>query len=93
MDTTGAVFDGVITFEQDPNQILDALLPLYMNSQVSGHKFLRSQFLFRRSQFGSACEAWRRLRDCSSDDVPSPFSRHRFCGLCRSPSRRSLLRA
>lgn len=29
-----APFDAVITFEQDPNQILDALLPLYMNSQV-----------------------------------------------------------
>lgn len=27
-------FEGTIVFEQDPNQILDALLPLYMNSQV-----------------------------------------------------------
>jgi len=29
-----APFEGVITFEQDPNQILDALLPLYMNAMV-----------------------------------------------------------
>jgi len=27
-------FEGTIVFEQDPNQILDSLLPLYMNSQV-----------------------------------------------------------
>jgi F-type H+-transporting ATPase subunit gamma len=32
--TEVAAFDGSIVFEQDPNQILDALLPLYMNSQV-----------------------------------------------------------
>jgi len=29
-----APFEGVISFEQDPNQILDALLPLYMNAMV-----------------------------------------------------------
>ena len=29
-----AGFEGVMQFEQDPNQILDALLPLYMNSQI-----------------------------------------------------------
>jgi F0F1-type ATP synthase gamma subunit len=33
-ETEVASFDGSIVFEQDPNQILDALLPLYMNSQV-----------------------------------------------------------
>jgi len=32
--TETASFEGTIVFEQDPNQILDALLPLYMNSQV-----------------------------------------------------------
>mmetsp|Transcript_26723 Transcript_26723/g.50870 ORF Transcript_26723/g.50870 Transcript_26723/m.50870 type:complete len:378 (-) Transcript_26723:288-1421(-) len=32
--TETAAFEGTIVFEQDPNQILDALLPLYMNSQV-----------------------------------------------------------
>jgi len=34
MDTEVAPFEGSIVFEQDPSQILDALLPLYMNSQV-----------------------------------------------------------
>jgi len=29
-----APLEGIITFEQDPNQVLDALLPLYMNSQI-----------------------------------------------------------
>jgi len=32
--TEMAPLEGVITFEQDPNQILDALLPLYMNAQI-----------------------------------------------------------
>lgn len=32
--TETASFEGSILFEQDPTQILDALLPLYMNSQV-----------------------------------------------------------
>lgn len=32
--TEVAGFEGVMQFEQDPNQILDALLPLYMNSQI-----------------------------------------------------------
>jgi len=32
--TETASFEGTIVFEQDPNQILDALLPLYMNSQI-----------------------------------------------------------
>lgn len=34
VDTSNAAFDAIITFEQDPNAILDALLPLYMNSQA-----------------------------------------------------------
>ena len=34
VETDVAGFEGVMQFEQDPNQILDALLPLYMNSQI-----------------------------------------------------------
>jgi len=34
MQTDVAPFEGSIVFEQDPSQILDALLPLYMSSQV-----------------------------------------------------------
>lgn len=34
LTTEAAPFEGSIVFEQDPSQILDALLPLYMNSQV-----------------------------------------------------------
>jgi F-type H+-transporting ATPase subunit gamma len=34
VETEVAGFEGVMQFEQDPNQILDALLPLYMNSQI-----------------------------------------------------------
>jgi F-type H+-transporting ATPase subunit gamma len=34
LTTETASFEGTIVFEQDPSQILDALLPLYMNSQV-----------------------------------------------------------
>jgi F-type H+-transporting ATPase subunit gamma len=33
-ETEVSGFEGVMQFEQDPNQILDALLPLYMNSQI-----------------------------------------------------------
>ncbi|GBG67951.1 hypothetical protein CBR_g1070 [Chara braunii] len=32
--TSTESFEGILQFEQDPVQILDALLPLYMNSQV-----------------------------------------------------------
>jgi len=34
VETEVSGFEGVMQFEQDPNQILDALLPLYMNSQI-----------------------------------------------------------
>ena len=34
VETEVAGFEGVMQFEQDPNQILDALLPLYLNSQI-----------------------------------------------------------
>merc|ERR1719359_766902 len=34
VETEVSPMEGVVTFEQDPNQILDALLPLYMNSQI-----------------------------------------------------------
>jgi len=34
VDVETSAFEGVMQFEQDPNQILDALLPLYMNGQI-----------------------------------------------------------
>lgn len=58
VDTSGAVFDGVITFEQDPNQILDALLPLYMNSQVlrALQESIASELAARMTAMGAASD-------------------------------------
>jgi len=58
IDTAGSVFDGVITFEQDPNQILDALLPLYMNSQVlrALQESIASELAARMTAMGAASD-------------------------------------
>ncbi len=58
VDTSNAVFDGVITFEQDPNQILDALLPLYMNSQVlrALQESIASELAARMTAMGAASD-------------------------------------
>jgi len=58
VDTSGAQFDGVITFEQDPNQILDALLPLYMNSQIlrSLQESIASELAARMTAMGAASD-------------------------------------
>ena len=67
-ETEVASFDGSIVFEQDPNQILDALLPLYMNSQV-----LRA-FQVSAHSMG---EAHARV-----DRAPTAHTRAMACGLC-----------
>lgn len=58
VDTSGSEFDAVITFEQDPNQILDALLPLYMNSQVlrALQESLASELAARMTAMGAASD-------------------------------------
>ena len=58
VDTSGAEFDAVITFEQDPNQILDALLPLYMNSQVlrALQESIASELAARMTAMGAASD-------------------------------------
>ena len=58
VSTAGAEFDAVITFEQDPNQILDALLPLYMNSQVlrALQESLASELAARMTAMGAASD-------------------------------------
>jgi F0F1-type ATP synthase gamma subunit len=63
VDTSGAVFDGVITFEQDPNQILDALLPLYMNSQVlrALQESIASELAARMTAMGAASDNAKQL--------------------------------
>lgn len=63
IDTAGAVFDGVITFEQEPNQILDALLPLYMNSQVlrALQESIASELAARMTAMGAASDNAKQL--------------------------------
>ena len=58
VDTSNSEFDAVITFEQDPNQILDALLPLYMNSQVlrALQESLASELAARMTAMGAASD-------------------------------------
>jgi len=58
VDTSAAEFDAVITFEQDPNQILDALLPLYMNSQVlrALQESIASELAARMTAMGAASD-------------------------------------
>lgn len=58
IDTSAAGFDAVITFEQDPNAILDALLPLYMNSQVlrALQESIASELAARMTAMGAASD-------------------------------------
>ena len=53
-----AGFEGVMQFEQDPNQILDALLPLYMNSQIlrALQESLASELAARMNAMSSASD-------------------------------------
>jgi len=57
-------FEGVITFEQDPNQILDALLPLYMNAQIlrALQESLASELAARMNAMGNASDNAKELK-------------------------------
>jgi len=59
-----APFEGVITFEQDPNQILDALLPLYMNAMVlrSLQESIASELAARMNAMNSASDNAKELK-------------------------------
>jgi F-type H+-transporting ATPase subunit gamma len=58
VETEVAGFEGVMQFEQDPNQILDALLPLYMNSQIlrALQESLASELAARMNAMSSASD-------------------------------------
>jgi F-type H+-transporting ATPase subunit gamma len=64
IDTTAGDFDGSIIFEQEPAQILDALLPLYMNGTVlrSLQESLASELAARMNAMTSASDNAAALR-------------------------------
>lgn len=51
-------FSPILQFEQDPVQILDALLPLYLNSQIlrALQESLASELAARMSAMSGACD-------------------------------------
>lgn len=53
-----STLEGSITFEQDPGQILEALLPLYMNSQIlrSLQESVASELAARMNAMGAASD-------------------------------------
>lgn len=57
-------FSPVLQFEQDPVQILDALLPLYLNSQIlrSLQESLASELAARMSAMSSATDNAKELK-------------------------------
>jgi len=63
VDTEVSAFEGVMQFEQDPNQILDALLPLYMNSQVlrALQESIASELAARMNAMSSASDNAKEL--------------------------------
>jgi F-type H+-transporting ATPase subunit gamma len=84
-----AAFDGSIVFEQDPNQILDALLPLYMNSQVlrAFQESVASELAARMNAMANASDnakelkkslslSYNRKRQVSCDPTPPALSSH-----------------
>lgn len=64
IDTSGAELDASLIFEQDPAQILDALLPLYMNSTVlrSLQEALASELAARMNAMSNASDNASALR-------------------------------
>ena len=60
--TETAEFDASLLFEQDPVQILDALLPLYLNSQV-----LRSLQESLASELAARMQAMNNASDNAKD--------------------------
>ena len=57
-DTSGGDFDSALLFEQDPVQIIDALLPLYLNSTLlrSLQEALASELAARMNAMNSASD-------------------------------------
>lgn len=62
--TTTPDFQGVLTFEQEPVQILDALLPLYLNSQIlrSLQESLASELAARMNAMNNASDNAKELK-------------------------------
>ena len=63
-DVEVAEFEGVMQFEQDPNQILDALMPLYMNSQIlrALQESLASELAARMNAMSTASDNAKELK-------------------------------
>mmetsp|Transcript_14083 Transcript_14083/g.33742 ORF Transcript_14083/g.33742 Transcript_14083/m.33742 type:complete len:384 (+) Transcript_14083:191-1342(+) len=63
VETEVSGFEGVMTFEQDPNQILDSLLPLYMNAQIlrALQESLASELAARMNAMSSASDNAKEL--------------------------------
>jgi F-type H+-transporting ATPase subunit gamma len=67
-DTEVAEFEGVMQFEQDPNQILEALMPLYMNAQIlrALQESLASELAARMNAMSSASDNAKELKKALS---------------------------
>merc|ERR1712100_11591 len=63
-DTEVSEFEGVMQFEQDPNQIFDALMPLYMNSQIlrALQESLASELAARMNAMSTASDNAKELK-------------------------------
>jgi len=63
-DTEVSEFEGVMQFEQDPNQILEALMPLYMNSQIlrALQESLASELAARMNAMSTASDNAKELK-------------------------------
>jgi len=64
IETETSAFEGVMQFEQDPNQILDALLPLYMNGQIlrALQESIASELAARMNAMSSASDNAKELK-------------------------------
>jgi hypothetical protein len=77
--------DPSLIFEQDPVQILDALLPLYMNSCLlrSLQEALASELAARMNAMNSATDNAKELRKVRR--ARGPDCRQRDVGVCSMP--------
>ena len=64
VETEVSAFDDLVIFEQEPEQILDALLPLYMNSQVlrALQESLASELAARMNAMNNASDNAKELK-------------------------------
>merc|ERR1711871_424215 len=64
VETEVSAFDDLVIFEQEPEQILDALLPLYMNSQVlrALQESLASELAARMNAINNASDNAKELK-------------------------------